>query len=319
MEPYPEAAQQVPQAPRAPQPVTMRSGRRGDLSPGRKRAQRNSHRGNSQRLGAAGKQAPHLFDHWAAIARQLRAAKRIQLFLDFDGTLVEFRFGPDQVSLGEKSRAALARLARHPSIGVSIVSGRRSAALRRFIKVPGVRFMGLYGWEGGGNGSRGGRKRGFPARTLRKLSALRRTLKTLPAEIPGIRVEDKGLSLAIHFRGASDRARKRAESRMRAIRREVRGELQVLGANCVWDIVPRQVRGKGAAIREALARLPAKTLSFFLGDDLTDEPAFAALRRGVTVLVGPGRPTRARFRLGNPGEVRVFLERLGREALHASS
>jgi trehalose 6-phosphate phosphatase len=278
----------------------------------------NSAQRHSHRPAAAGKGAPHLFDHWDDISQRLRAAKRIELFLDFDGTLVEFRFGPDQVSLGGKSRAALTRLARHPLVGVAIVSGRRSAALRKFIKVPGVRFMGLYGWEGGVDASGRPRKHSFPPRTLQQLSTLRRTLKTLPVEIPGIRVEDKGLSLAIHFRGASATARKRAEKRMRAIGRQFRGDLQVLGANCVWDIVPRQVRGKGAAIREAMARVPAKTLPIFLGDDLTDEPAFAALRRGVTILVGPGRPTRARFRLGNPREVRVFLERLG-GVLHAKS
>lgn len=308
-----EAAPQPPRSaarPPAVRPPLMRSRR---LS-----ARRDPMPRKSRRSPMTSEKVPHLFDRWEQVAERLRAANRIELFTDFDGTLVEFRFGTDQVSLGKRSRAALARLARNPSIHVAIVSGRRSSALRRFIKVPNLRFMGLYGWEDGAAES--GKKKGhrFPPRALAKLAALRRELKTLPAEIPGIRLEDKGLSLAIHFRGASATSRKRAEARMRAIRRQGGGDLQVLGANCVWDIVPRQVRGKGAAIREVLAGVPAKTLPIFLGDDLTDEPAFAALRGGITVLVGPARPTLARYGLRNPGEVRLFLERL-EEALHEKS
>jgi trehalose 6-phosphate phosphatase len=53
-------------------------------------------------------------------------------------------------------------------------------------------------------------------------------------------------------------------------------------------------------------------LPIYVGDDLTDEPAFRVLRKGITVLVGPRRPTNAHFSLRNPAQVGVFLERLER-------
>jgi trehalose 6-phosphate phosphatase len=53
-------------------------------------------------------------------------------------------------------------------------------------------------------------------------------------------------------------------------------------------------------------------LPIYVGDDLTDEPAFKVLRKGITVLVGRRRPTNAHFWLKNPSRVSVFLERLER-------
>jgi trehalose 6-phosphate phosphatase len=66
-------------------------------------------------------------------------------------------------------------------------------------------------------------------------------------------------------------------------------------------------------MREFIHGLQTPFLPIYLGDDLTDEPAFAALRRGITVRVAPVSRTKAHFRLGDPNEVRVFLERLEEE------
>lgn len=78
----------------------------------------------------------------------------------------------------------------------------------------------------------------------------------------------------------------------------------------VWEIVPRQVDGKGPAIQRALGAEGRSLLPIYLGNDETDESAFRVLRRGVTVLVGRPQMTQARYRLRNPDEVRRFLERL---------
>jgi trehalose 6-phosphate phosphatase len=78
----------------------------------------------------------------------------------------------------------------------------------------------------------------------------------------------------------------------------------------VWELLPRQIRGKGAAVSALLASLPRPTLPIFVGDDATDESAFRALPRGLTIRVGKHPRTAARFRLQSPDEVKMFLLKL---------
>jgi trehalose-phosphatase len=87
----------------------------------------------------------------------------------------------------------------------------------------------------------------------------------------------------------------------------------MLEGNKVWEIVPFQVRGKGEAVRRVLATMPRPCLPIYVGDDQQDEPAFALLRRGITVRVGQARRSRARYRLQDSDQVRYFLERLAKE------
>jgi len=249
---------------------------------------------------------PHLFDCWKQVSRKVRASNDIRLFLDFDGTLVSYCDSPEDVRLSGESRRILARLARHRRVHVAIVSGRRNAALRKFIQVPHTQFLGLFGWEKGGTPA-------LPRVTKRALRSLWSDLAPVPASFPGVGVEDKGDSFAVHFRGASPDVQRRVQLRVRRLIARTHPDFRVIRSNHACEIVPRQVQGKGVAMREFVRALRAPVLPIYVGDDLTDEPAFTALRRGITIRVGPFSETRARFRLKNPDEVRVFLERLEEE------
>src|SRR6266567_4284118 len=90
---------------------------------------------------------PHLFDRWGQITKKIHGAFDIWIFLDFDGTLVRYYDRPEDVKLSGECRRVLTRLIRHRRVHVVIVSGRRNAALRQLIRVPRVKFMGLFGWE----------------------------------------------------------------------------------------------------------------------------------------------------------------------------
>ena len=249
---------------------------------------------------------PHLFERWDEVRRRVRTASSVMLFVDFDGTLVDLRPRPDQVRLSPAARLALRKLVRHPCLRAVIVSGRRRATLTRHVQIPNVCYMGLYGWEDAAGCH-------LPQKTVRIVSRVRAMLADLPKGLPGVYVEDKGIALAIHFRGAPLRVRRRVRARIRTSLAPFRADLDVLRAKEVWEVVPRQVAGKGAAIRRALRRVRTAFLPIYVGDDLTDESAFAALRQGITVLVGPARPTRAQFRLRNPREACDFLQRLEAE------
>jgi len=135
-----------------------------------------------------------LFDCWPEIAARVRLATDLRLFLDFDGTLVDFRSRPEQVSMGDEVRLTLEKLSRHKRVHVAMVSGRRRASLMQHVSVPRIQYFGLYGWEGE-----------VPLRlsssTSRALARARLKLGELPNKAPGIYIEDKGMSRRAFPRG----------------------------------------------------------------------------------------------------------------------
>jgi trehalose-phosphatase len=249
---------------------------------------------------------PRLFDCWEKVSERIRAAVEIWVFLDFDGTLVPYYDRPEDVKLSGDCRRILERLSRHRRVRVAIVSGRRNAALRKYVRVPRLKLLGLFGWEKTGRAA-------LPRKTKGALVGLRAVLAPLAASFPGIHLEDKGVSYAVHFREASPDAQRRVRAWIRGLLRRIRPDFRLIQSDYACDIVPRQVQGKGAAMRDFIRRARAPFLPIYIGDDLTDEPAFMALRKGITVRVGPVSRTKARFRLKNPQEVCAFLERLEEE------
>jgi trehalose 6-phosphate phosphatase len=236
------------------------------------------------------------------VERRLRGAKRWLLLLDFDGTLVPLIDNPNGVSLDASVRRVLGGLARQPGLSVYVMSGRRLADLRRLVKVAGVHLLGLHGWE-----SRGAV---LPPSQKQVLHDAKVWLaQYLPAQ-PGIMIEDKGYALAVHYRMAKPPAVRVAQKVLRATRDHFRPGLRLLKGKKIWELLPRAIVGKGPATQSLLAELPADTLPIFIGDDTSDESAFAVLPHGLAVHVGDHAQTKAHFRLRDPGEVREFLERL---------
>jgi trehalose-phosphatase len=83
-----------------------------------------------------------------------------------------------------------------------------------------------------------------------------------------------------------------------------------LAGKKIWELLPAAIAGKGPATRRLLAKHPRRALPIFIGDDASDELAFAVLRDGLTLHVGGKNGTKAKFWLRDPAEVREFLERL---------
>ena len=127
---------------------------------------------------------------------------------------------------------------------------------------------------------------------------------------PALRSRTKGYALAVHYRAAKPPAVRIAELVMLVARDHFRPGLRLLKGKGIWELLPRAIVGKGPATRRLLTGLPAGTFPIFIGDDTSDEPAFAVLRHGLAVHVGGQTKTKATFCLRDPGEVREFLERL---------
>ena len=248
----------------------------------------------------------HLLDSWRQVSRRLKAAKSVALFLDFDGTLADLRARPEEVWLHPATRRVLLRLARLPWLRVWIISGRKRSDIREKIRVPRLKYLGLHGWDRS-------EKHSLSGASHAALSHAAEALAERLVQISGVWIEDKGATLALHYRAAEDNAVSEARKVMCGVIQPLAHHLRVVEGDHVWEVMPREVGGKGKAALSEWRAFRNSSLPIYLGNDGTDEPAFAALSGGVTVRVGPRRCTRARFRLGDPGEVREFLERLEAE------
>jgi trehalose 6-phosphate phosphatase len=132
---------------------------------------------------------------------------------------------------------------------------------------------------------------------------------------PGVSVEDKKLSVTIHHPyELAEVWRDPVASIVREVAGQFQKHLKLLENLQGWEVIPVACPGKGLAVGEELAHsAPRNAVPVYFGDDLSDEPAFAALSRGLTILVGGPRRTRARYRLRSPREVLGALGRLEAE------
>ena len=223
------------------------------------------------------------------------------LFLDFDGTLVELADAPDAIEVPGELPGLLERLVARLGGRLAIVSGRALGDLDRHISCGGVAMAGSHGLE-----LRLADGSAAPVARPSGLDSARAEVRRFAAAGEGLLVEDKPASVALHFRQAPERA---AEVAAFAEALAARTGLLVQDGKMVAELRPAGA-DKGDALR-ALMREPAfaGARPLFMGDDLTDEHAFAAAAGlgGAGVLVGPARETAARYRLDGVAAVAEWL------------
>lgn len=248
---------------------------------------------------------PDLLQSWEEIVPRLRQAEAIALFLDFDGTLVPLRARPEDVYLSASTRRALLRLTHCNKVRTWVISGRRLADVRGKMGVPGVRYLGLHGWEGNGSNKLSSAAQSY----------LRQAIWLVARHVNGavgLRLEDKSAAFALHFRGAPSESVTEARAAMRRVLDTFNGCFRVIEGDEVLEVLPRELAGKGLYARQAWLSL-RNAVPIYLGNDESDESAFVALSGGVTVRVGRRTSSRARFHLNSPAAVRLFLEKLSAE------
>lgn len=229
------------------------------------------------------------------------------LFLDFDGTLVELARTPDAVMVDERLARLLKVLSQRLDGRVAIVSGRPVAALRELLPLP-LLAVGSHDMEFGAI-------EGAIEVAVRPaaLADVLERMRTLAAKRPGVIVEDKPLGAALHYRQLPQ-----AEAACSELASALAAEhgLHLQPGKLMIEV--RAPGGdKGTAI-ERLMREPAMrgARPVFMGDDLTDEPGFAASARleGAGILIGDERPTEARYRLACVEAAIEWLEAATRTA-----
>jgi trehalose-phosphatase len=231
--------------------------------------------------------------------------------LDFDGTLSEIVSDPDAATLVDGAAEALATLvARCP---VAVVSGRDLADIRTRVGVPGIWYAGSHGFElVAPDGTEFSRDEAAAAVPMIQRAA--DSLRTELADIPGVRVEHKRYAVAVHFRNAPTG---RVAEISEAVRRYgMCFGLRVTKGRKVLELRPEIDWDKGTAVAWIRDRLPdaGDLLPIYIGDDLTDEDAFDALRHnGIAVAVRHDedgrRVTAAHFGLDGPDQVVDLMRR----------
>lgn len=229
------------------------------------------------------------------------------LFLDVDGTLVGFAERPDAVHLLPAVRTAVERISARLEGAVALVSGRPLAQLDALFAPLRLPAAGLHGHQlRDANGQV--LDPGADENTSDWLHALHQQAMRFAHGYPGVLVEDKGASLALHWRAAPHAAEEVRAFAERHIRGHGRYRLQP--GDHVVEFVPVD-SDKGRAVRRMMQQLPFRgRLPVFLGDDLTDEYGFQAAnaQHGWSVLVGERDESAAVFQLPDVHGVHAWLQ-----------
>ncbi len=239
------------------------------------------------------------------------------VFFDFDGTLSDIVDDPDSAIPAPGAAAAMQQLAaRCP---VAVLSGRDLADVTKRVGLPGIWYAGSHGFElTAPDGTH--HENDAAAATIPVLEQAAAELREQLGSIPGVVVEHKRFGVAVHYRNA---ARDRIGEVSAAVRTAgQRSGLRVTTGREVIELRPDIDWDKGRTLRWVIDHLPeagsGPLVPIYLGDDITDEDAFDAVRHdGVPIVVrhtdDGDRATAALFALDSPAQVAEFTERLARQ------
>lgn len=260
--------------------------------------------------GTAG--LPNALERFDEIAQRLNG-HRAAVFLDYDGTLTPIVSRPELAVLSEAMRRNVETLG--GLCPVAVVSGRDRADVQRLVGLDNLVYAGSHGFDiAGPNGLSKQHERA--AEYLPALDRAEAQLNGALHDVEGALVERKRFAIAVHYRLVADEDVGSVESAVDAAIAQDEEHLRKTGGKKIFELRPRLPWDKGRAVLwllEALGLDRPEVLPFYLGDDETDEDAFAAIRdrEGLGVLVAAGQQqTQASYALRNPEEVGRFIERL---------
>ncbi len=243
----------------------------------------------------------------------MQDAHRLLLLFDYDGTLTPIVAKPQDAVLSAQMRSLLIDLSKKDKYVVGIVSGRGLCDLKFLVSIPGLIYAGNHGLEISGPNidfAHSGVK--LSAQALNELQGL---LANALADVPGLTVEHKGMSLTVHFRGTPDSYNDSVDDTVVKVAEPFvqRGEVKITRGKKVVEVRPNLDWDKGKAIARIRESYPDRPLPLFFGDDQTDEDGFAVVQDqgGVAVFVGlPRTATIALHQVESPEEVAQVLELL---------
>jgi len=254
----------------------------------------------------------YLFSQFSKI-KELLSNKFILLLLDYDGTLTPIVETPSKAIIHKDTKGLLQKLSRSPYCKIGIISGRKLEDIKNIVGIDGITYAGNHGLEIQGP------KIKFESQVSPRLKSIIRNIATdMQNRLLGIKgalVEDKGLTLSIHYRLVSKNDMPAFEKIVSEVTNPymVSDKIKVNSGKKVYEIKPPVRWDKGKVVLWLLVRQQfisgeKNVLPIYVGDDVTDENAFKALKEnGLTVFVGKPGNSIADYYLKNTEEVTKFL------------
>lgn len=240
--------------------------------------------------------------------------RRPSVFLDYDGVLTPIVAHPDLAIMSPEMRAVVEDLATVTE--VAVISGRDTADVMDKVGLEGVWYAGSHGFDIVGPDGRRPDDRSLDRfeQYTRPLGSAADTIEEGISGIAGAHLERKRFAVAVHFREAPEGSDQTIEELVRGIAAR-NGLLKVTTGKMIFELRPAVEWDKGRALEWLIPRLDIDldaSIPFYLGDDVTDEDAFAVLvDAGIGIVVGSeDEPTLAAYSLEDPDEARVLLSRL---------
>lgn len=242
----------------------------------------------------------------------LLKGKKPAVFLDYDGCLTPIVKDPDKAFLAPEMRETLQQLARVSF--VAVVSGRDRANVENFVQLDNLYFAGSHGFDISGPNNMhtepGGAKEALPA-----LEKADKELKDKLQDVEGAWVERKRYAIAVHYRNVADDDLVEKVKKVTAEVLQKHPELKEGLGKKIIELKPNLDWHKGRAVLWLMDELnlnQPEIMPLYIGDDITDEDAFASLQgQGVGILVGEHDDrTAASYHLKDVEEVKKFLESL---------
>ncbi|MEA3239278.1 MAG: trehalose-phosphatase [Candidatus Bipolaricaulota bacterium] len=261
-----------------------------------------------------------LSEHLEPFLRLAHRAPRILLCTDYDGTLVPFFPTPEQTATPSTVLGVLSRLSRYLTVEAAVISGRPLKDLDRLLPVSNLIKAGLHGME---ISFSDGEEYIWPKAEalLPVMAQIKSHLAELAATYDGVLVEDKKYAVALHYRrypGPDEEIHNRFSLQAHRFGWDSMPDVELLWGDRVIEVRPKGPN-KGEALkaireRSRLADIPPP-LTIYIGDDTTDEDAFAVLKDEeysypIIVTENTTPNTAAQFRLAAPCDVLRFLQHL---------
>lgn len=252
----------------------------------------------------------YVFADWDRVSKRLSAAKSKLFLFDIDGTLAPIAKTPHSVKIPSRTLVLLEALSKSPLTKVGVISGRSLETARRMVGLKRLIYSGNHGLE-----IHGPRLKKFvhPSanRQARSFVTFVPHLQQMIRTVPGVWIENKGLTISIHYRGVQSphmsRFQRMAKNIIALTRRN---RFLVTQGKKVLEIRPRLSWDKGAALDYIRRRISPAPCVVFIGDDVTDEAAFGRLRpHDLGIRVGKRPGSKATHYLRRQSEVNPLLKR----------
>ena len=254
---------------------------------------------------------PHLLQVWPSVLNRLKEAEQVLLLSDYDGTLTPIAAQPGLAVLEREPRDTLFSLSQRDKFIVGIISDRSLPDVSAMAGLPDLSYAGNHGLEISGPGLDFVHPQAPTVGKTRLM--LVQDLQRDLFHLPGVLVENRELTISVHYRHTPDELVDEVEARFNTTVSPYLkpGGWKATAGKKVLEVRPDIPWDKGKAIAYLQGAYLSASLTIYFGDDLTDEDGFEVVqsRGGIAIFVGQARqPTKAMHRLDSPQEVVETLQ-----------